>query len=121
MKAVTKHPADLTTAFVTASADETARLWNTETGLPIGEVFRGHQGNVYIAEFSPDGQRIVTASYDHATRLWDASTAKPIGEPLRGHEGLVAGVAFSPDGRRFVVVPLDHNNARLWMPQLRSP
>jgi WD domain, G-beta repeat len=56
--------------IVTASADETARLWDGETGKPIGEPLKGHQGSVWSAAFSPDGKRIVTASEDKTARLW---------------------------------------------------
>ena len=46
--------------IVTASEDRTARLWDAETGKPIGEPLKGHQGLVSSAAFSPDGKRIVT-------------------------------------------------------------
>ena len=67
--------------IVTASSDKTARLWDAETGKPIGEL-DGHEGWVWRAAFSPDGKRIVTASGDKTARLWDADTGKAIGEPL---------------------------------------
>ena len=73
--------------IVTASADKTARLWDAETGKPIGEPLTGHKDAVLSAAFSPDGKRIVTASDDKTARLWDAETGKPIGEPLTGHDG----------------------------------
>ena len=63
--------------IVTASSDKTARLWDAETGKPIGEPLRGHEDDVRSAAFSPDGKRIVTASDDKTARLWDAATGKP--------------------------------------------
>ena len=68
--------------IVTASEDKTARLWDAETGKPIGEPLKGHTDSVMSAAFSPDGKRIVTASDDKTARLWDAETGKQIGEPL---------------------------------------
>ena len=46
---------------VTASRDNTARIWDAATGQEIAAL-RGHQGWVKSAAFSPDGVRIVTAS-----------------------------------------------------------
>ena len=82
--------------IVTASEDKTARIWDAETGQPVGEPLRGHDGGVRSAAFSPDGKRIVTASEDGTARLWDAATGRPIGESLRGHEAQVWSAAFSP-------------------------
>ena len=59
--------------IVTQSKDKTARLWDGETGKPIGEPLK-HEGAVWSAAFSPDGGRIVTASADQTARLWDAGT-----------------------------------------------
>jgi WD40 repeat protein len=102
-----------TASIVTASHDRTARLWDAETGRPIGEPLRGHDEDVWSAAFSPDGRRIVTASHDGTARLWDAETGRPIGEPGTGHEGWVKSAAFSPDGRRILTASFD-KKARLW-------
>ena len=48
------------TRVVTASIDETARVWDAATGKPLGEPMR-HEGGVDSAAFSPDGTRVVTA------------------------------------------------------------
>ena len=47
--------------IVTASWDKTARVWDAESGKPVGEPMR-HEDMVTAASFSPDGQRIVTTS-----------------------------------------------------------
>src|SRR5271170_6612639 len=99
------------TRVVTASADKTARLWDTATGAPIA-ILRGHEGEVSSAAFSLDGARVVTASADNTARLWDAATGTAIAI-LRGHEGGVASAAFSPDGTRIVTAARDMT-ARLW-------
>src|SRR5215467_11252288 len=39
-----------------ASLDKTARLWDGETGKPIGEPLTGHEGAVVGVAFSPDGK-----------------------------------------------------------------
>jgi hypothetical protein len=59
---------------VTASWDNTARLWDAASGKQIGEPMK-HQGIVNSAQFSPDGQRVVTASEDNTAQLLDVVTA----------------------------------------------
>jgi WD40 repeat protein len=98
--------------IVTTSQDKTARLWDADTGKPIGEPLKGHENYVLSAAFSPDGKRIVTASADRTARLWDAETGKPIGEPLNHAAGLNSAT-FSPDGKRIVTASAD-GTARLW-------
>ena len=46
---------------VTASEDETARLWDTQTGEQIA-VLSGHEDAIYSASFNAEGSRIVTAA-----------------------------------------------------------
>jgi WD40 repeat protein len=96
---------------VTASDDNTARLWDPQTGAALGTL-SGHTGLVNSAEFSPDGSRVVTASYDKTARLWDATTGAAL-TTLSGHTGLVNSAEFSPDGSRVVTASWD-NTARLW-------
>jgi len=57
------------TRIVTASSDETARVWRADgQGEPV--VLTGHTDYVTHAAFSPDGTRIVTASDDKTARVW---------------------------------------------------
>src|SRR5208337_1448953 len=69
--------------IVTASWDETARVWMADTGALIAEL-KGHAGSVRSAAFSPEGSRIVTASWDKTARVWMAETGALIAE-LKGH------------------------------------
>ena len=55
---------------VTASSDNTARIWESDTGKAIGGPLQ-HENRVVSAAFSPDGRRVLTASWDHTARLWD--------------------------------------------------
>jgi WD40 repeat protein len=54
--------------ILTASRDQTARLWDTEGNLLA--VLRGHAGEVNSAVFDPLGDRILTASGDGTVRVW---------------------------------------------------
>jgi WD40 repeat protein len=104
--------------IVTGSNDKTARVWDAESGKPMGEPVR-HQREVYLASFSPDGRRIVTGSYDETARVWDAESGKPVGEPMR-HENTVTAASFSPDGRRIITGSWD-TTARVWDAESGKP
>ena len=99
------------TRIVTASEDNTARIWDTATAKEIA-VLRGHSAAVLSGAFSPDGSRIVTASWDKSARLWDAASGKEIAV-LRGHQDGVYSAAFSSDGSRVVTASNDRT-ARIW-------
>jgi hypothetical protein len=96
---------------VTASRDNTARLWDAKSGTEIA-VLKGHTKSVPSAAFSPDGKHVVTASNDNTARLWDAESGTEIAV-LKGHTKSVQSAAFSPDGKRVVTASGD-NTARLW-------
>jgi WD40 repeat protein len=98
-------------SVVTASADKTARLWDSATGKPLCPPLQ-HQNQVVAAAFSPNGKSVVTASWDKTARLWDSATGKPLGPPLQ-HQGSVVAAAFSPDGKSVVTASWD-KTARLW-------
>jgi hypothetical protein len=97
--------------IITASEDNTARVWDAKTGQEIAKL-NGHEGWVNTAQFSPDGQRIITASEDNTARVWDAKTGQEIAK-LNGHERTVNTAQFSPDGQRIITASYD-NTARVW-------
>ncbi|NGZ10219.1 MAG: hypothetical protein CV088_12660 [Nitrospira sp. LK70] len=97
---------------VTASDDQTARLWDVASGKEL-HVLRGHAGPVTSAQFAPDGKTVVTAG-DDAARLWDVASGKEL-HVLRGHANSTAinSAQFAPDGKT-VVTASDDDTARLW-------
>jgi WD40 repeat protein len=68
--------------IVTASGDNTARIWDAGSGKEIA-VLRGHDRSVTSAALSPNGWRIVTASEDNTARIWDAASGKGDRGPAR--------------------------------------
>jgi WD40 repeat protein len=60
----------LRSARLTASDDETARLWDPATG-DCRRTLTGHTGQVIGVAFSPDGRLLATASVDETARLWN--------------------------------------------------
>ena len=65
--------------IVSGSDDKTVRLWDADTGQPVGQPLTGHTDMVLSVAFSPDGKRIASGSVDTTVRLWDADTGQPIG------------------------------------------
>jgi WD40 repeat protein len=90
------------------------RLWDPNSGQPIGQPLTGHTHGVWGVAFSPDGKLLATASADGTVRLWDPNSGQPIGDPLTGHTGTVNSVAFSPDGKRLATGGGTDATVRLW-------
>jgi len=99
------------TLIVTASNDNTARLWDVKTSKQL-HVLKGHKGDVYRVAFSPDSKQVVTASEDKTARLWNTTTGKPI-TIFEGHKNSVYHVAFNPKEKSVVTASFD-NTARVW-------
>jgi WD40 repeat protein len=97
--------------LATASADSTARLWQTATGTYVRSL-AGHTDEVNGVAFSPDGTLLATVSDDKTVRLWQAATGTLL-STLTGHTSRVWGVAFSPDGI-LLATASDDKTARLW-------
>lgn len=97
--------------IVTASHDQTARVWDTDTGEQICKMV-GHGDWVKSAAFDPSGLRIVTASHDGTARVWNADTGEQLNK-LGGHRGWVSSAAFDSDGRRIVTSSYD-GTTRTW-------
>jgi WD40 repeat protein len=95
--------------IVTASADNTARVWDATTGEQMA-VLTGHEGPVTKATFSPNGRRIVTAGADKTVRIWDAVAGNEV-SILEGDDGKATDVRFTSDGLRVVTMSFDRNTS----------
>jgi WD40 repeat protein len=96
--------------FVTASADNTAAVWETATGRQICSL--PHGAWVSCARFSTNGRLVVTAGRDDTAKIWDADTGRLLTPPML-HSHDVIWAEFSPDGSRMVTVAKDRT-ARVW-------
>lgn len=100
--------------LATASADRTAKLWNSEGS--VLRTFEGHLDRLARIGFHPSGKYLGTASFDKTWRLWDVET----GEELllqEGHSRSVYGISFHHDGSLAASCGLDAL-VRVW--DLRS-
>ncbi len=107
---------------MTASDDQTARVWDVQTGMQIA-VLRRHTAPVRSAVFSPDGLRVISTqraqrvgdsftSDDSTALLWDALSGELI-RRFKGHMAQVYDATFSPNGKQIVTVGAD-DTARIW-------
>ena len=101
---------------LSASADETVRLWDARDGRPL-QVFR-HDNAVFQARFSPDGRSIISGGRDQMARVWKVSTGSLALPPLH-HGKTVVAVGFSPDGEELLT--LTSEGARLWQRRTGEP
>lgn len=107
--------------MVTASMDETVRIWDAATGKQLHEL-KGHAAGVQVARFSPDGAKILSHSRatklakdgnstwgfeayeDAAVRVWDSATGQPL-PPLAWpgkFRSAVWTASFNPAGTAIV-------------------
>lgn len=84
--------------LVTASNDQTVRLWDAKTGALL-KTLEGHSYNVLAAMFSHDGSKIASAGWDGRAGLWSASEGKSL--QWLGHADPLMTAAFSSDDTRF--------------------
>ncbi|MCB2156142.1 protein kinase [bacterium] len=97
--------------IITASYDNTAIVWDRETGRVV-VVLGEHELGVSDALFSPSGGRILTVSHDGQAGIWEANTGR-LRMMLNGHEGGLTACAWSPDGRRIATGSQDRT-VRIW-------
>lgn len=88
--------------IVSGSEDGTMRKWNCDTGLAVGEPWKGSgaRGGVYALALSPDGKRIACGRWDGGVQRWNTDSGKMIGAVWRGHSNAVVSLSWSPGGRR---------------------
>lgn len=93
--------------LLTTGQDGNTRLWDAETGTPLGPSF---QVVGTPRERTPDGRFVLFGSMD-TLRLWDPYSGLPCGEPLLD-EMANSFAAFSPSGD--TLATLWHFTAQLW-------
>ncbi|MBB5779309.1 serine/threonine-protein kinase [Nonomuraea jabiensis] len=104
---------------VTASADDTARVWSLETGA-LGATFQGHSGDVFaVATTVMDGAPVgISGGLDRKIRVWDLRNGREQAS-FSGHTAEVACLAVGRvKGRAVVASGSFDGTIRVW--DLRS-
>lgn len=97
--------------ILSASWDNTLRVWNAETGTELTTLI-GHSGGVRDCAYAPDGQSVLSASSDNTLKLWDLDSGVEL-KTFVGHKESVECCAFSPDGRR-IISGSEDNTLKVW-------
>lgn len=98
----------------TSTEQGSIRLWNGETGAPVGETidlrFPGTQDLFQPNQIAlnHDGSRLIVVNVDGNVQVWDTATPRRLADP-RKHSG---GAAFSRDGSRILLAM--NNSVELW-------
>ena len=88
--------------FATGGSDKTARLWDSETGQPVGNPMN-HGGVVQALAFSPDGRILTAGCTDGKTYRWNLSGYKLVAPPIE-EGGWFSPHAFGRDQNAMLVV-----------------
>ncbi len=99
------------TKIVTASRDNTAKIWDVKMGALI-HTLTGHTGLINSARFNLQGTQIVTASNDKKVIIWDAKTGFLI-IILDGHADWANSAQFDHLGLSIVTASWD-GTAKIW-------
>ena len=105
---------------LTASLDQTARLWSLETGKPVAVL--GHDAAVSSGQFTADGQRVATfSSRDGTVRLWSVEPVTRLGFELPHPDHVWdldmadAPQALAPNGKALLLATAGYDGGvRVW-------
>jgi len=97
--------------LVSASWDNTVRIWNTTTGECLS-VLEGHNKGVASVAYNPHGSQVVSAGEDGIVRIWDATTGECLQiidndkEFSHDNKDQIRSVTYSPDGSEIITAGL---------------
>jgi len=102
---------------LTASTDQTLKLWNIASNYSMKTYNTGHISEVNSVTFSPEGSKILTGSYDDRARIWDVAS----GNLDKIFSGVVSQLGedkmvaeYSPDGSKIFAGSFRDTIATLW-------
>jgi hypothetical protein len=96
------------TQVVTASTDNTVRLWSAESGRELAR--STGQSWALGAQFGPKGRQLITIWKDNRVRVWEPENGREI---ELGHPDAVWAATFAPGGAQVATACAD-GAARIW-------
>ncbi len=97
--------------IITASLDNTVKLWDATTGDMLGSV-RVESEGVRSAVFVRDGNQLVVAGGDGSVNIWDAKSGDQLSE-ITGPNPRISAMSISPDGE-FCIAGYGSGDSEIW-------
>jgi WD40 repeat protein len=85
--------------IVSSSEDGTMRKWNCDTGLVVGEPWKGEGGGIYVLALSPNGKTIACGREDGSIQRW-TTDGQMIECVWTGNGKKVWSLSWSPSGKQ---------------------
>ncbi|WP_194925570.1 WD40 repeat domain-containing protein [Catenulispora pinisilvae] len=83
-------------AVATTDGTTPLRLWDVESGEPIGPLaIEFDDESPVIATGEADGRTIIVTAHDRTIQVWDPRTGEAIGEPMKDRGGYIAALAIA--------------------------
>ncbi|KAH8741537.1 WD-40 repeat protein family [Cryptosporidium ryanae] len=104
------HP--LPKYLISASSDETWRIWDIETNNLI-QIQEGHSRAIFGLDIHPDGALVVTGDTGGIFRLWDIRSGRSILHNL-SHTKRITATQFSPNCDATFITSSEDNCIKIW-------
>ena len=100
------------TRAISASGDNTLKVWDLEMGAELRTTLAGHTDSVNAVAVYGEGTRAISASDDKTLKVWDLETGAEL-RTLTGHTSYVEAVAVYGEGTRAISAS-DDNTLKVW-------
>jgi WD40 repeat protein len=107
---------------ISASEDESLRMWDMSKRKAYGKAYKGHSKGVYAVTVGKvDGKTVVASGgKDGKIRLWNPENGKTVGT-LAGHKKIIYSLSFGTMADRPVLLSGSTDGTiRLWDPETRK-
>ncbi|KAG1768783.1 hypothetical protein EDD22DRAFT_967192 [Suillus occidentalis] len=98
--------------LVTASSDNTLRLWDLEDGVAL-KIMEGHHFGLQGVAVSRDGQFIASHDGGGTLIVWNRDGEPLTAQPIKAHSGLIYLLDFSPNST-FLACGSSDTTTELW-------